>query len=75
MFEKIKKIITKKNKRGMADWLYKHNVEYIFESVDWYVVGHEADKYELDIWVEGWFIQAFYNDAGELTHYEIEEDD
>lgn len=75
MFDKVKVVVKKKNHNEMVDWLRRNNVEYLSESVDWYTIGHEADTTELDIWVDGGFIQAYYDDAGNLTHYEIEEDD
>jgi len=74
MFEKVKEVIEKKNHSKMVGWLRKNNVEYLSEAVEWYTIGHEADSTELDIWVDGWFVQAFYDDAGILTHYETEED-
>lgn len=74
MFDKIKKLIEKKNRRKMVAWLQKNKVEYLWENVVWYTIGHEADAAELDIWVDGWFIQAFYDDADNLTHYEFEKD-
>lgn len=74
MFEKIQKLLQKKNRRKMVAWLQKNKVEHLWEDVVWYTIGHEADVTELDIWVDGWFIQAFYDDADNLTHYETEED-
>ena len=74
MFEQIKQLIEKKNHVKMVGWLRKNKVEYLSEDVEWYTIGHEADVTELDIWVDGWFIQAFYDDAGNLTRYETEED-
>lgn len=74
MFDKIKKLIEKKNRRKMVAWLQKNKIECLWEDVIWYTIGHEADATELDIWVDGWFIQAFYDDADNLTHYEFEED-
>ena len=74
LFEQIKQLIEKKNHCKMVGWLRKNKVEYLSEDVEWYTIGHEADATELDIWVDGWFIQAFYDDAGNLTHYEFEED-
>ena len=75
MLDKVNVVIEKKNHNEMVDWLRRNNVEYLSENVEWYTIGHEADATELDIWVDGGFIQAYYDDAGNLTHYEIEGDD
>ena len=75
MFNEIKALIEKKNHSKMVGWLRKNNVKYLSEGMEWSTIGHEADSTELDIWVDGKFIQAFYDDAGNLTHYETEEDD
>ena len=74
MFDKVKVVVKKKNYNEMIDWLRRNNVEYLSEAVEWYTTGHEADATELDIWVDDWFIQAFYDNTGDLTHYEVEED-
>lgn len=75
MFDKVKVVIEKKSRKAMIAWLQENKVEHLLENVVWYTTGHEADATELDIWVDGWFVQAFYDDTGNLTHYEIEEND
>lgn len=73
MFEKIKERLNW-NRANMVAFLYTNKVSYECEEVEWFTVGNENDYYEIDIWLDDTFIQIYYNQYGEMNHYEIEED-
>lgn len=73
MFEKIKERLDW-NRANMVAFLYANKVSYECEEVEWFTVGNENDYYEVDIWLDDAFIQIYYNQYGEMNHYEIEED-
>ena len=73
MFEKIKERLDW-NRANMVAFLYTNKVSYECEEVKWFTVGNENDYYEIDIWLDSVFIQIYYNQYGEMIHYEIEED-
>ena len=73
MFEKIKERLDW-NRANMVAFLYTNKVSYECEEVEWFTVGNENDYYEIDIWLDNVFIQIYYNQYGEMNHYEIEED-
>ena len=73
MFEKIKERLDW-NRANMVAFLYTNKVSYECEEVEWFTVGNENDYYEIDIWLDNAFIQIYYNQYGEMNHYEIEED-
>ena len=73
MLNEIKKRI-KHDRASMVAFLYTNKVSYECEEVEWFTVGNENDYYEIDIWLDDVFIQIYYNQYGEMNHYEIEED-
>ena len=73
MFEKINERLDW-NRANMVAFLYINKVSYECEEVEWFTVGNENDYYEIDIWLDDVFIQIYYNQYGEMNHYEIEED-
>ena len=73
MIEKIKERLDW-NRANMVAFLYTNKISYECEEVVWFTVGNENDYYEIDIWLDEVFIQIYYNQHGEMNHYEIEED-
>lgn len=74
MFEKIKSHIHR-DKGIFVYWLVISGIKFTIETVERYIVGHENDFYEIDIWPNDYgFFQVYYDQNGFLTHYEIEED-
>ena len=73
MLNKIKERIEY-DRTSMVAFLYKNKVSYECEEVEWFTVGNENDYYEIDIWLDEAFIQIYYNQYGEMNHYEIDYD-
>ena len=75
MLEIIKNNI-KNHKNEFVKWLTENDIEFIVEAVEWCTVGNENDFYEVDIWPEDYgFFQVYFDQNGNLTHYEVEEDE
>lgn len=69
----IEKVIRKKNRYSMIEYLNRINANYISNSVDWFFAGHENDYYEIDVVdIDGMFYQIYYDSFGNLTRYEKE---
>ena len=73
MIEKIKKYIGV-HRETMLRFLEEKQITFSSEIVEWYTTVHEADIYEIDIWVEHTFFQIYYDKNGYVTRWEIEED-
>ena len=73
MLNKIKERIEY-DRASMVAFLYNNKVSYECEEVEWFTVDDENDYYEIDIWLDEAFIQIYYNQYGEMNHYEIDYD-
>ena len=73
MLNKIRERIEY-DRASMVAFLYNNNVSYECEEVEWFAAGNENDYYEIDIWLDEVFIQIYYNQYGEMNHYEIDDD-